>query len=739
MKKRYVSCALAAALSLAVASSGYAEEQKAIYNTGDGEARGVRVTYNYLPDSHFKLHTQMGYVNDIELRPGEQVTYIAGGDTKRWLIDKAMVGNVQHVYIKPLDKGINTNIIINTNLRSYRFDVIETDGYDPLITFRFPDDDNRKSSSYNNGSRSSFRDRVVGKNALPRAAEGVEINQARLNFDYTLKAKKALDKDLVPLEVFDDGEKTFIRMSRNNKYDLPVIYALDPWDKKKLSMVNYRTSGDYYVIDRVMEHGRLFYHQNFYVDFYNEKVKAMEGTTIRQDAAAMKRRMLRSLETGEQPWVASSDERLMRDTANQEKEEQMRSERLRAREEARQAERFRAEREASVRQQQEQQAQLLAAQKKEQERIRKEQERIRKEREAALIARQEEQARLAEEQKARQEAIRKEQEKAQRERIRQQKIAEQARLEKAKADEEARLERARQAEAERIRLQKEAEKERLRQQKLQEQERARQLKLQEQERIRREEEQRRIAEEKARIAREEAARQEALRKEIEKETLRRQRESEKAVAELNALKEQEANLSKQIRSVESRLNSIGSVSPQQAVANRNAEKARAEEMRRQEEIRKEREAQRLELQKQREAQQKEALKRQQEAQKQQLARQQALQKQQQQQRQLASAQQQVRPAADRQQAVRRPLVAQPGNKPLMTSGKRYDDSAMRGKSVVLEDNAGNRRVVAWESLPQEYRQKYMAQMEQARRVQQAKAQSAVRPYDVNYEQYAKNR
>lgn len=694
MKKRYVSCALAAALSLAVASSGYAEEQKAIYNTGDGEARGVRVTYNYLPDSHFKLHTQMGYVNDIELRPGEQVTYIAGGDTKRWLIDKAMVGNVQHVYIKPLDKGINTNIIINTNLRSYRFDVIETDGYDPLITFRFPDDDNRKSSSYYNGSRSSFRDRVVGKNALPRATEGVEINQARLNFDYTLKAKKALDKDLVPLEVFDDGEKTFIRMSRNNKYDLPVIYALDPWDKKKLSMVNYRTSGDYYVIDRVMEHGRLFYHQNFYVDFYNEKVKPLEGTTIRQDADAMKRRMLRSLESGEQPWVASSDERLMRDTANQEREEQMRTERIRAREEASQAERFRAEREASVRQQQEQQARLLAAQKREQERIRKEQE------------------------------------KAEKERIRQQKIAEQARLEKAKADEEARLERARQAEAERIRLQKEAEKERLRQQKLQEQECARQLKLQEEERIRREEEQRRIAEEKARIAREEAARQEALRKEIEKETLRRQRESEKAVAELNALKEQEASLSKQIRSVESRLNSIGSVSPQQAVANRNAEKARAEEMRRQEEIRKEREAQRLELQKQREAQQKEALKRQQEAQKQQLARQQALQKQQQQQRQLASA---------RQQAVRRPLVAQPGNKPLMMSGKRYDDSAMRGKSVVLEDNAGNRRVVAWESLPQEYRQKYMAQMEQAGRVQQAKAQGAVRPYDVNYEQYAKNR
>ncbi len=109
--------------------------QKSIYDSPDGIHVGARMTFRYLPDSLFRVKTKMGFVTDIELKQGETVTYIAGGDTSRWLIDKAMVSNVQHVYIKHIEKDFKTDIIINTNLHSYRIEVVSRDDYDPLVTF----------------------------------------------------------------------------------------------------------------------------------------------------------------------------------------------------------------------------------------------------------------------------------------------------------------------------------------------------------------------------------------------------------------------------------------------------------------------------------------------------------------------------------------------------------------------------------------------------------------------------
>lgn len=515
MMNKGKSMALSAAVMMTLlASSAYAEDQKPVYEVGDGESRGVRVTYGYLPDSHFKLHTQMGYVNDIELKPGEQVTYIAGGDTKRWLIDKAMVGTVQHVYIKPLEKGISTNIIINTNQRSYRFDVVETDGYDPLVTFRFPED--KKTSYLNKGS--NRRENLRGD-------DGLQVNRRGLNFDYTIKSKKKMDRDLIPLEVFDDGEKTFIKMSPNNKYDLPVLYSMDPWDKNKLSMVNYRIKDGYYVADRVMEKGRLFYHQDYYVDFINEKKKPLDEKVIRQDAEAMKRKALREMDGYGDEWGASSDYGVMQDVDRQEMEQ--------AREEAR----VRQEERRETLRKEEEQAKAFERQRiqEEQQRQKLERERLAKE---EAIRREQEALRLEKERRAKEAAIAAAKAKEE-ERIRLEKIAEQERIRQEK--ERQRI--VKEKEAERIRLAKLAEEERIRKEKIAEQERIRQEKE-------RQEALRKAQEERERIAREEAARKAAE----EKERERRMREAAKAKEELVVLRQKQAELDKQIQAVAARAN-----------------------------------------------------------------------------------------------------------------------------------------------------------------------------------------
>ena len=262
MNKKVMTSALVLGL-LCSMNVSYAEKE--LYETYDGQKNGAAVQYSFTEDSLFQVNTKLGNVTDIQLRPGEQVTYIAGGDTTRWLIDKAMVGNIQHVYIKPTVKDISTNIIINTNVRSYRLNVTENGTFVPIIRFWFRDDANKNSKS----------------NSLVAPTSRLSDSVAR-NYHYKFKAHKKADASLMPEEIYDDGNKTYIRISEKNKYDMPVLYSIDPWSKK-MSMVNYRVKDNWFIVDKVMEKGRLLYHQKFWIDFENLKKNKMGSKVVYQE------------------------------------------------------------------------------------------------------------------------------------------------------------------------------------------------------------------------------------------------------------------------------------------------------------------------------------------------------------------------------------------------------------------------------------------------------------------------
>ena len=300
MKKRLLGTAARFIMAGAVVGMSHvgmaAEWQKPVYVPSDGASKGARVTYVYKDDSLFRVNTKIGFVNDIELKPGEVVTHIAGGDTKRWLIDKAVVGNVQHVYIKPIEPDIDTNIIINTNQRAYRLYVVASDDYDPLVSFTFPDEPSARRLRVPE-DRSSLYGRNVNRN-------------------YEIRVKKKADKSLIPLEIFDDGRQTFIRMSKDNKYDLPVLYSIDPWNKKNVAMVNYRVDGDYFVADGVFPQGRLFYQQKFWIDFFNlEKKATVKGTfpANRQERMSRNRVVYDDAEEEEAKLARREKERIARE------------------------------------------------------------------------------------------------------------------------------------------------------------------------------------------------------------------------------------------------------------------------------------------------------------------------------------------------------------------------------------------------------------------------------------------
>ena len=314
-----------------------ASDYKAVYNLADAGQSASKKIYEFGQDSQYRVETQVGHVTDIELHPGEQVTYIVGGETARWMVDKSIVGTTQHVYVKPLEANIETNLIINTNARCYRILISSGDSYTPVVAWKYSDeevqDEARKAKlkrqirpydsddpfvdpvvkakleewkdRHSDGPALSSEEdpsssRTVGrtKNDQPfvinwMKKDGEEkkgkdsgkksphlsfrdrIRQVRerdtRNFRYTIRNVKDVPVDLLPLQIWDNGKQTIIKMPKNNKYDLPVIYTVD--DSKKLQLVNFRVRDSHIIADRVFRKARLQYSPKKYIEIVPSKDK----------------------------------------------------------------------------------------------------------------------------------------------------------------------------------------------------------------------------------------------------------------------------------------------------------------------------------------------------------------------------------------------------------------------------------------------------------------------------------
>ncbi len=107
-----------------------------------GSAGTVVVTYSsYTP----KIVCRPMYVTDILLQPGESVTGVHPGDPVRWQFVPSQSGTgdgVQvHVLVKPLMADISTNLIVNTDRRTYQLELMSSaTNFIPSLSFSYPDD-----------------------------------------------------------------------------------------------------------------------------------------------------------------------------------------------------------------------------------------------------------------------------------------------------------------------------------------------------------------------------------------------------------------------------------------------------------------------------------------------------------------------------------------------------------------------------------------------------------------------
>jgi len=189
------------------------------------------VVFKYAPNQLYKIYCRVGYLTDLSLKKGETISFVGGGDTSAWAVEKAVVDGVPHIYIKPVVETSTTNLIITTNKRSYQLILNTSNWYNPMVTWNYGYEEESAVNFWNEQNTVS----------------GIGGNVESLNFNYKISGESGSK----PIAVFDDGEKTILKFNSLPKR-LPSIFVKNK-GKKGISMVNYQIRNNCYVLDRVAD------------------------------------------------------------------------------------------------------------------------------------------------------------------------------------------------------------------------------------------------------------------------------------------------------------------------------------------------------------------------------------------------------------------------------------------------------------------------------------------------------
>lgn len=228
--------------------------------SGVGDSSFIKksaVYFEYNPETQYEINAQVGFITDLQFKAGETITFCAAGDTQRWMIDTVAVAGVPHVYLKPTASNISTNIVINTNQKTYRILANSTDRYTPVVIWTYPEDILTLARA--NADQGGIA--ADDKNNLD-----LIMKRFKNNHRYSVQSKNA---KWIPKTIYDDGTKTFISIPQGTQNDLPVIHIIDG---KKKALVNYRVSGGWFIVDRIFEKAVMNFSADNFITIVNEGV-----------------------------------------------------------------------------------------------------------------------------------------------------------------------------------------------------------------------------------------------------------------------------------------------------------------------------------------------------------------------------------------------------------------------------------------------------------------------------------
>lgn len=124
-----------------------ANEAARVQPVRDGFINSMQV-YPWTQGALYQVYTAVGQITDIALQPGEQLVGagpVAAGDTVRWIIGDTESGSGAtrqiHILVKPTRADLMTNLVINTNMRTYHMELRSTERtYMASVSWQYPQD-----------------------------------------------------------------------------------------------------------------------------------------------------------------------------------------------------------------------------------------------------------------------------------------------------------------------------------------------------------------------------------------------------------------------------------------------------------------------------------------------------------------------------------------------------------------------------------------------------------------------
>lgn len=214
----------------------------------DGFINSMQV-YPFTQGALYQVYTAVGQITDIALQPGEQLVGsgpVAAGDTVRWIIGDTLSGSGPtqqvHILVKPTRPDLMTNLVINTNLRTYHMELRSTERtYMASVSWQYPQD-----------QLIALRRQNQQAQAAQPVATGVDL--ANVNFRYAIEGDRAPWR---PLRAFDDGRQVFIEFPRGiGQGEMPPLFVVGP-EGNTSELVNYRVRGHHMIVDRLFAAAEL--------------------------------------------------------------------------------------------------------------------------------------------------------------------------------------------------------------------------------------------------------------------------------------------------------------------------------------------------------------------------------------------------------------------------------------------------------------------------------------------------
>jgi type IV secretion system protein VirB9 len=192
---------------------------------GAGDPRVQTVEYH--AEQVVRLRGAPGYQITVELGADEHIENVAVGDSGAWQVTANKRGD--HLFIKPIQPGVTTNMTVVTDIRVYAFELSPLFGPQPdmayTVRFRYP-------SPTPSGPAAQPGDAATAAAPAPRG-----------------RYRVSGDRAIRPSGIDDDGARTFIEWPEDGA--LPAVYSVDA--KGKEALVNGNMRDGIYVIDSVVD------------------------------------------------------------------------------------------------------------------------------------------------------------------------------------------------------------------------------------------------------------------------------------------------------------------------------------------------------------------------------------------------------------------------------------------------------------------------------------------------------